>query len=340
MGLYAGPYPLSTMAHEAVIVFFVLSGLVIGAVSRRPGQTLRTYIIARAARIYPMAAVALVLSFGLYALAGGLGLNRPGWTDAPEFSFTTFAISLLFLNESWTGTLVPWNHPYWSICYEVFYYALFACFLFGRGVRRWLLMAAVALLAGPRILVLAPLWALGAWIALDSRLRLRSQPVGLALVLGSWAGVFVIDAIQLDETVQDALYAVIPGWWRLAMSQKVVTDYLLGLLVAANFIGIHACAPWFAGMLRRIERPVRYLAGATFSLYLFHRPMTKFLHAAGVDAGGNALAFTGLLAGVLAACFLLASVTERRRDGARRVIAALVNRLLPERREKAREPVS
>lgn len=338
-GLYTGRYLFGTAAHEAVIVFFVLSGLVITTTTMRPGQTARTFFIARAARIYPVVLAALVLSFGLYALAGVLGFNAPGWAEDAKFTFSTTVLSLLFLNESWVTTAVPWNPPYWSICYEVFYYALFACLLFGRGVWRWPLLAALALLAGPRILALAPVWALGVWVVLDSRLRLRNPALGMALVSASWAAVFVIDAVRLDELVQDWLYATIPGWWRLYNSQKLVTDYLLGLLVAANFIGFHACAPWFAGQLQRIEGLVRFLAGSTFSLYLFHRPITKFLSAAGVSAGTDVLAFTGLLVGIMTLCFMLAAVTEKRRAEARRVVTALLNRLLPARRPAEAELV-
>lgn len=338
-GLYAGRYLFATAAHEAVIVFFVLSGLVIAATAVRPGQTARTYAIARISRIYPVVLAALALSFGLYALAGGLGFNSPGWAEDARFSLFTAVISLLFLNESWVTTSVPWNPPYWSICYEVFYYALFACILFGRGAWRWALLAAVALLAGPRILALAPIWALGVWVALDPRLRLRSPGPGLALVVASWGAVFAIDASHVDEVVQDWLYAAIPGWWRLSNSQKMVTDYLIGLLVAANFIGFHACAPWFAGLFRRIEGLVRFLAGSTFSLYLFHRPITKFLSAAGVSAGTDALAFTGLLVGIVSLCFILAAVTEKRRTRARRIVTALMDRLLPSRRRTEAELV-
>ena len=325
-GLYTGSFVLASMSHEAVMVFFVLSGLVIAETTLRQERGARDFIIARVARIYPVAAAALLLSFALYALAGWLGINRPGWAEMPDYSPGAALTSLLFLNESWLVMAAPpWNAPYWSICYEVFYYAMFACLMFGRGAWRWLGFGLVALLAGPSILALAPIWAMGAWIAMDRRLRLSRPLPGLLLVIASWAAIFWLDASQLDETVQDWLYAAVPGWWRLSMSQKVVTDHLLGLLVMANFIGFHACSPWFGRLMARIKRPVRFLAGSTFSLYLFHRPMTKFLSALGVDAGTDALAFIGVLVAVAAACFLLAEYTEKRRDTARRACSAFLD---------------
>lgn len=331
-GLYQGRYFLYGLGHEAVMVFFVLSGLVIASTTVRQGRSLRSFTIARLARIYPVVIPAIILSFGLYGLAGWLGINDADWAQDPNYSFTTLFGSLLFLNESWnSGMILPWNFPYWSICYEVFYYALFACLVFGRGVWRWLFFIAFALVAGPRVLALAPVWALGVWIALDPRLRLRSPTLGLVLVFATWPVILWIGMADWDDGLKTWLHFTVPGWWRLVSSEKVLTDYLLGLLVMANFIGFHACARWFTGALRAIERPVRFMAGSTFSLYLFHRPMTHFLVAAGVDTRENWVVFTGVVLGIVVVCFALAELTEKRRDAARRFFAALLGRLVPSR---------
>lgn len=331
-GLYQGRYFLYGLGHEAVMVFFVLSGLVIASTTVRQGRSLRSFTIARLARIYPVVIPAIIVSFGLYGLAGWLGINDADWAQDPNYSVTTLFGSLLFLNESWnSGMILPWNFPYWSICYEVFYYALFACLVFGRGAWRWLFFIAFALVAGPRVLALAPVWALGVWIALDPRLRLRSPTLGLVLVLATWPVILWIGMADWDDGLKTWLHFTVPGWWRLVSSEKVLTDYLLGLLVMANFIGFHACAQWFTGALRAIERPVRFMAGSTFSLYLFHRPMTHFLVAAGVDTRENWVVFTGVVLGIVAVCFALAELTEKRRDAARRFFSALLGRLVPSR---------
>lgn len=338
-GLYQGRYFLYGLGHEAVMVFFVLSGLVISTTTIGRGRTLRSFIIARLARIYPVVIPAIVLSFGLYGLAGWLGINAPDWADNPNYSLTTLFGSLLFLNESWgSGMILPWNFPYWSICYEVFYYAMFACLVFGRGLWRWLFFLIAALIAGPRVLALAPVWALGVWIALDPRLRLRRPLPGLALVLATWPVILWIGMAEWDDTLKTWLHFTVPGWWRLVSSEKVLTDYLLGLLVMANFIGFHACSRWFAGLLNAIERPVRFMAGSTFSLYLFHRPMTHFLDAAGVNMHANWVAFTGVVVGIVAVCFVLAEFTEKQRDGARRFFSAVIGRLIPNRVSQAPSP--
>ena len=52
IGLYTGPFPKWPMAqHYAVVVFFVLSGLVITASMQRRRSNLADYALSRAARI-------------------------------------------------------------------------------------------------------------------------------------------------------------------------------------------------------------------------------------------------------------------------------------------------
>ena len=43
------------------------------------------------------------------------------------------AIGAAMLNESWVSVQMLSNTPYWSIAYEVFYYALFAALFYLKG---------------------------------------------------------------------------------------------------------------------------------------------------------------------------------------------------------------
>lgn len=55
-------FAFTTFGHEAVIIFFVLSGYVIAFVAAEKESSLRTYGIARAARIYSVAIPAILLT--------------------------------------------------------------------------------------------------------------------------------------------------------------------------------------------------------------------------------------------------------------------------------------
>src|SRR3954454_13288630 len=124
--LYDGKIGLPLWGHEAVIAFFVLSGLVISSNAARPSETLMTYAVARASRIYSVAIPAIALCYTLKGIATFLKpdllLSEWSYTD---LSLSTPILALLFLLMSWGDQPLPWNAPYWSLCYEVWYYVIF-----------------------------------------------------------------------------------------------------------------------------------------------------------------------------------------------------------------------
>jgi hypothetical protein len=61
-----------------------------------------------------------------------------------------YALSALFLGESWTLTMLPgFNIPFWSLNYEAWHHVLFAAAVFLQGWCRVATLGAAALLAGP-----------------------------------------------------------------------------------------------------------------------------------------------------------------------------------------------
>jgi peptidoglycan/LPS O-acetylase OafA/YrhL len=104
-------------------------------------------------------------------------------------------------------------------------------------------------------------------------------------------------------------------------SRHLPSKIVVGGLVAANILGFSAIQERFS--LRGVERPIRWLAGMTFSLYLFHYPL---LHLAGSALPGDPASpvRAALLSGlVLLAVAALASVTEKRKATARRAVDAI-----------------
>ena len=127
--------------HQAVIVFFVISGYVIAYVTdTRCRISSRSFALSRTTRIYSVAIPALVLSAAVAWSVGqsGYQLAQP-WKYVPLF--------LAFGTEWWSVREEAFgNTPYWSLGYEVWYYVLFACFTFLVGRARMLLCVAVLLL--------------------------------------------------------------------------------------------------------------------------------------------------------------------------------------------------
>lgn len=313
-GFDAGWLPLASLSHEAVIVFFVLSGLVIATSVQRRERDWRTYTIARVVRIYSVVIPAIALSFAVAAI--GIAFDPSLWSGEPgkNFSVLDALSSLLFLNESWSlDRNLPWNHPFWSLCYEAWYYVIFGivCFAPMRGRAVW--VGVCALLAGPAVLALMPIWLLGAWLAGWRRFPALSPFAAGALVVGTWLVLYALSASGIDVALRQWLNAHVPSYWRLESSQRLLTDYLLGVLVALNFVAFRALPARATGWLMRCSRPIRFASGFTFSLYLFHRPLTQFFGHFVTDGRDDVLVVLLVLAAILAVCMLLGHLTESKK---------------------------
>lgn len=125
------------VAQAAVMVFFVLSGLLIGkSITKQPPEDFnrKKYFINRFNRIYPPLLFSFLIVLILYALApyafpsgthhflNHYPLSRNGlMLDIPSL-----LCSAVFLN-GFTCNTVDSNGPLWSLSYEVWFYILIAC---------------------------------------------------------------------------------------------------------------------------------------------------------------------------------------------------------------------
>ncbi len=320
------------MASDAVIVFFVLSGFVIAYTTLARTRGAQVFAEARLARLYSVVIPALILTFALDT--AGMMLfpqtyHAAWYNDAgrAEQYLKAFFFSTQIMPEN---IRLGSNAPFWSVSYEAWYYLAFGIAVFAKGRMRALLLAAVALAAGPRILLLAPAWAIGVGLFLHLRAggaERVSRPMALifaAAPLGLYAGMLA-GGVPLKLTSVAIDLGLTPGL--LGFSDRFVWENLLGLLIAVHFLGVYCLSGQAQWMSTRAGHLIRWCAGATFSIYLFHFPILSFLHALpGYDAA-NPLHVQMLLAATLAACFALAEVSERRLDVWKRMVSALLQRL-------------
>ena len=259
------------LGHEAVIGFFVLSGVLIaGRFAHRPPATAADYgdyLLDRLTRIWIVALPALLLSVAVaqasQQLLGGF-YDGGGESCAPGLS--DLIGNLLFLHKLFVPTLCS-NGPYWSIQNEVWYYlALPAIFVAASAPVAWLRVAVLAVLIAAvgalllldrwgahNTLAYFPIWLAGALVATGWRCRV---PPALGAA-------FLVAALLVARASTD---------WHFLLKDYLVGLALLTLLLAVKGGRLPASwqAPGLVGLSRRF-------AGFSYSLYLTHAPVIYLL---------------------------------------------------------------
>jgi len=312
------PETIGVPGRSAVIVFFVVSGFVIAYVTDTRETDWRKYTVNRMGRIYSVALPALLLTGILYA--AGRALDG-GTTPQYDYPVVRLVMAMLFLNQIWNFTVQPLaNGPYWSLCYEVWYYVMFGLWCFAGPRWRLPAIALVALIVGPRILLLAPIWLMGVGLYyLLARSPQRWWPgaewLFIACVIALVAAILGANPAQgVAEGIRDSLvdgrinlfgYGVfIGGNWVFPL------DYVVGALFTAT-IFLAAKSRLRFDENGRGPRTIRFLSSYTFSLYLYHAPLLVFFYAVTGPFAEPLTGATAQIGLVLFVAFLLGTVTER-----------------------------
>lgn len=314
-------FQFGAFGPAAVDVFFVLSGFVVAhAVSRRDA-TPTAYAVSRLARVYSVVVPALLLT--VVADRIGLAVNPDFYGQVPQFAPATDGISypasLFFLNEVWFWAWQPGsNLPYWSMGFEAWYYVCFGVLAF--APRRWALPAVgvILLLLGPKIAVLFPLWLLG---VLCHRLCTRPLPMAAGVILAV-VPILVLALWPAWHMRSWQPYAPF-GWVERVMADHVY-DYFVGLMFAGHVVGVRALGVGLPVVPEPVQRVIRWLAGTTFGIYLFHYPVLHMLAAVlpwPVGTGASQLAIA-LLGG--AVVLVLARLAESSKGLWRTAFAAVL----------------
>ncbi len=307
-----------SLGPDAVIVFFVISGLVIAYAADRDASG-RLFAFNRATRLLTVIVPAIVLTV-LFDTIGR-------WADPaaypPNFYAEIGLIEALARGASFSNEWAGWvervrigtNGALWSLSYEATYYAAFGVAVFLRGALRIALLALIVLLAGVPILALAPAWLVG---VLVWRMLSRDRPeitrraalarALLPLVLAAALKIAGLPEVLLAFTV-DSL-APWNAYALLGYSHEVLWHILLAALIAVHLRYAALC-------LRAVEvdetraplRALRWVAGASFSIYVVHYPTLHLLDAVlPNDMLGHNIV---MLALTLLVCLVFAQFFER-----------------------------
>jgi peptidoglycan/LPS O-acetylase OafA/YrhL len=274
--------PFTEHSRAAVIIFFILSGYVISFVTSERERTPIEYWSSRLSRFYMLVIPVVLLTPVLDAIGQMLGPQFYDGKTTHGLVLVRILTSLTYMNEVWNLSIMSFsNVPFWSLCYEMWYYAMFAVFAFAKGRVRTLLLAACALVVGPKILVLAPIWVLGVVLHRWRALERIPEAISWILFFGSFGLYALFQHYDLSNYGYVQLGRLIGTEWayQFAFSRCFITDYPLALIVAANFVGFRNIAGRFGWLLIPLERPIRWTAGLTFPLYIIHQPLLLFFSA-------------------------------------------------------------
>jgi peptidoglycan/LPS O-acetylase OafA/YrhL len=332
-------YFATSLGHQSVIVFFVLSGYLVGGSVLRSVDgdrwSWRGYLLARLTRLYIVLLPALLLGGAL----DWAGMHMPGTTAVYDgrsgmkalatdvhatLNLHTFVENGLFLQTialpGMRGQTVPVfgsNGVLWSLSYEFWYYMAFPLLvlLLSRG-RSWRLRASCVFglvlwgwFVGSGIALLGISWLMGALIAL-------LPTVGLS---GTWARRLVILAAL----------AVFGGALVLARMHdgSIAFDLLLGTAVTVLiWITLYfATGPLNSVYVRISQRAAR----SSYTLYLVHLPLVIFLkaslHLDRIVPGWHMLIIClGILLGVILYAQLVYEVFEKNTERIRNWIKPYV----------------
>ncbi len=311
--------------REAVAVFFVLSGFVISYVGQVSEKEWRVYLVARLARIMPVALLAIAVIF----LADSIGMH----TNAFYYDFINTGFFapvsveaaltyVTFTNQLWFAHAVFGSgEPYWSLGFEVQYYLFFGLFAFSPRRARIPLLGLWAAIAGPKILMYMPLWLMG-WLTMKCVIERPPfrRPISIAMI-----GTSVALFISLKFFADRAATNMYETW---SLSQEAINFVyfnLIGVAVVLHLIGAAALLNQAPVLFEKTGPAIKWLAGGSFTLYLVHQPLilmfASFLHPVEEHIPMAA----ALLVVCFILCFVLAEVAERRK----KFFAALVVSLLP-----------
>jgi len=300
---------LTGFAHHAVLVFFVISGWLVGGSLLNkldmPGAFL-DYAIDRITRLWTVLIPTFVLTLLFGFVAGVVNVGKIDASFTNEYSAVVFVGNLIGLQRIFLPDFGG-NFALWSLTNETWYYVLFPLLVLLFTTRKQTSRAA-SFLAVLAIIAVLPsaitayflIWLLGVAF---SRIRIECAPalrlVWLVLLLA------VATYFRLTGTLDDFS---IDTLWQDVMLSVIFLCYLSSLQFQAA-----STSP----LLHPLACTGNFLAEFSFSLYVLHVPLLELLaHYSKTYLGLRHLSpheplHFGIYAGMLAILMIAANLSYR-----------------------------
>lgn len=277
-------YFFTGLGHEAVVIFFVISGYLVGGLTwqkwRSKGVDVAQYMIARTSRIYTVLIPGLLIG-GLLDLIGLHWFNQSElYTASPRYQSSMNSVIANNLNfETLLGNLamlqgivVPRlgsNAPLWSLANEWWYYCIFALVaagIFAGGLRRIGCLTAALVMAWilPAKLVLwIVIWGLGLLAAMWIEYGKKIPPFGVGAVV--FAALLIFSRLSHSVENVEGAESLFDGFARdLCLGLGYTLFLTTATKLRRNFV------------LPEIQRK---FANFSYSTYVFHFPVMVLIVA-------------------------------------------------------------
>ena len=273
--------PPASLGLEAVMIFFVLSGFLVGGSVLRAFQCNRwswkEYLVKRLTRLWVVLLPALILTvlldragLWLFSEPTGIYAGPPAQVEVRAHLLKTLAAQIIAGNAAFLQnifvTTPGTNLALWSLSNEFWYYLIFPllvilCWRFSTPAIRIVsatLSAALLYFIGVEEITLFPIWILGAAIALlplrfsDRKSKWLTSSLAVLLL----PTMVIVRRIPMDERLAELCIAL-----------------YFGVLLYAV---LHRTRPAGQGMYRRTAT---FLSNLSYPLYLVHLPVLVFMCA-------------------------------------------------------------
>jgi Predicted acyltransferases len=307
-----------SIGHQAVVVFFVLSGYLVGGSAlrahRKDALSWRHYFAHRFCRLWtvlwPALLLGLVLDWAgmklLHAPANVEGLYRPGYQRLADgaLGLPTFLANAFFLQNILSDVFGS-NAPLWSLSYEFWYYAFFPFLLVAMAttksiparVASGVILAGMLAFTGWDIAAYFLIWLMGVGVSVLP-LRLPARLAGIAMAASSLL-LLALTALELKHHLP--LFA---------------SDFIAAIATCALVWCILHAQEISVGRFYRFC--ARNLSSMSFTLYLVHFPMLAILSAwlmpiwsPWTMSAAALVKFSAILATVFAASWVMYYLFER-----------------------------
>jgi peptidoglycan/LPS O-acetylase OafA/YrhL len=255
--------------HQAVLLFFVVSGWLVGGSlldKWHQPDAIANYAIDRASRLWTVLIPVFVLTVLLAFVQGDVSAGAVNFSRDNEFSAFTLLANLLGLQMIVAPTFGD-NFALWSLANETWYYVLFPLLviMFRTQVQGWrtlcaLLTTLLACALPPTLLLFFAIWLLGAGAS------------RIAIQLGR-GGRGILIALTLAASV----YCRLVGYGDDLSTSSFVYDLALSLLFLMVLCSLQGVPAPVHPLAVRMAAAARLLAEFSFTLYVIHVPLIHLL---------------------------------------------------------------